>query len=382
MSFMRKLIYSLALLTIYSCNAPKMSDNAAAPQSLPVLSILSENATTYRDFNASVEGTKNIDLRPQVDGYLEKIFIDEGAHVHKGQLLFQIDDRPYREQLQNAKASLLSAKANLEAARINVDKLTPLIQNNLISDVQVKTAKAAYDAAKANVAQAEAIVNNAQINVGYTSITAQADGYIGRIPYKIGSLVSRSSPEPLTVLSEIDNVYAYFSLSENDFIQFKERFSGNTLEEKLKQMPPVELILADNSLYAEKGKVEVAEGQFNKNMGTISFRATFPNANGLLRSGNTGKIRIPQTLNDAVIVPQEATYEIQDKIFVFVMGDSDKVMSQPITITGRSGNYYLVNHGVKPGDKIVYSGLDRLRDGVVIKPQAISMDSLLKVNPL
>jgi len=379
---MRKLIYSLALLTIYSCNAPKMGDNAAAPQSLPVLSILSENATTYRDFNASVEGTKNIDLRPQVDGYLEKIFIDEGAHVHKGQLLFQIDDRPYREQLQNAKASLLSAKANLEAARINVDKLTPLIQNNLISDVQVKTAKAAYDAAKANVAQAEAIVNNAQINVGYTSITAQADGYIGRIPYKIGSLVSRSSPEPLTVLSEIDNVYAYFSLSENDFIQFKERFSGNTLEEKLKQMPPVQLILADNSLYAEKGKVEVAEGQFNKNMGTISFRATFPNANGLLRSGNTGKIRIPQTINEAVIVPQEATYEIQDKIFVFVMGDSDKVMSQPITIAGRSGNYYLVNHGVKPGDKIVYSGLDRLRDGVVIKPQAISMDSLLKVNPL
>ncbi|MBS1690599.1 MAG: efflux RND transporter periplasmic adaptor subunit, partial [Bacteroidetes bacterium] len=150
MSFMKKLIYSLALLTIYSCNAPKMGDNAATPQSLPVLAIQSENATTYRDFNASVEGTKNIDLRPQVDGYLEKIFVDEGAHVHKGQLLFQIDDRPYREQLQNAKASLLSAKANLEAARINVDKLTPLIQNNLISDVQVKTARAAYDAAKAN----------------------------------------------------------------------------------------------------------------------------------------------------------------------------------------------------------------------------------------
>jgi len=382
MSFMRKLIYSLALLTIYSCNSSQNGNNAAAPQTLPVLAIQSENATTYRDFNASVEGTKNIDLRPQVDGYLQKIFVDEGAHVHKGQLLFQIDDRPYREQLQNAKASLLSAKANLEAARINVDKLTPLIQNNLISDVQVKTAKAAYDAAKANVAQAEAIVNNAQINVGYTSITAQADGYIGRIPYKIGSLVSRSSPEPLTVLSEIENVYAYFSLSENDFIQFKERFSGNTLEEKLKQMPPVELVLADNTVYAEKGKVEVAEGQFNKNMGTISFRATFPNANGLLRSGNTGKIRIPQTLNDAVIVPQEATYEIQDKIFVFVVADSDKVTSQPITVTGRSGNYYLVNHGVKPGDKIVYAGLDRLKDGVVIKPQAISMDSLLKANPL
>jgi membrane fusion protein (multidrug efflux system) len=184
------------------------------------------------------------------------------------------------------------------------------------------------------------------------------------------------------VLSEIQSVYAYFSLSENDFIQFKEHFPGKTVEEKLQQMPPVQLVLPDNTIYAEKGTVEIADGQFNKTMGTISFRAIFPNVNGLLRSGNTGKIRVPQTVSAALIVPQEATYEIQDKVFVFLVNDSNKVASQPINVMGRKGNYYLVNNGVKSGDKIVYAGLDRLKDGAIIKPETLSMDSLLRSNPL
>ncbi len=379
---MKNLIYLLFIVAFYSCNSSSSGSMAPPVQSLPVVSLQTQNATMYQDFNASLEGTKNIDLRPQVDGYLQKIYVDEGAHVHKGQILFQVDDKPYQEQLNNAKSTLLSAKANLENAQINVDKLTPLLKNNLISDVQVKTAKAAYDAAKANVAQAEAIVNSARINLGYTTITALVDGYIGRIPYKIGSLVSRTSPEPLTVLSEIQSVYAYFSLSENDFIQFKEHFPGKTVEEKLQQMPPVQLVLPDNTIYAEKGTVEIADGQFNKTMGTISFRAIFPNVNGLLRSGNTGKIRVPQTVSAALIVPQEATYEIQDKVFVFLVNDSNKVASQPINVMGRKGNYYLVNNGVKSGDKIVYAGLDRLKDGAIIKPETLSMDSLLRSNPL
>lgn len=379
---MKKLIYTLLAFTVlYGCK-PAETNHQEQPQALPVIPVTTQNAMTHQDFNATIEGTKNIELRPQVDGYLQKIYVDEGAYVHKGQVLFQIDDRPYQEQLRNAKASLLAAKANLENARINVDKLAPLLKNNLISDVQVQSAKAAYDAAKAGVAQSEAVVNNAQINLGYTTIAAQVDGYIGRIPYKIGSLVSRTSPEPLTLLSEIKDVYAYFSLSENDFLKFKEQFKGNTLEEKIKAMPPVELVLADNSIYAEKGKVELAEGQFNKTMGTISFRATFPNGNGLLRSGNTGKIRLPQTVNEALVVPQEATYEIQDKVFVFLVNDSNKVESQPITISAKAGNYYLVNGGIKSGDKIVYAGLDHLKDGAMIKPMPMSVDSLLKINPL
>ena len=224
------------------------------PQSLPVITVSTMPATTFQEFSASLEGSKDIEIRPQVDGYIDKIYVDEGAHVRKGQPLFHINDHPYREQLNNARAGLSAAKANLATAQINVSKLTPLVQNNIISDVQLKTAQAAYNAAAANVSQAEAMVSNAQINLGYTLIKAPGVGYIGRIPFKTGSLVGTTTTEPLTVLSEIKEIYAYFSLSENDFIQFKNQFSGNTIEEKIKQMPPVELVLADNSVYPKKAK--------------------------------------------------------------------------------------------------------------------------------
>lgn len=352
------------------------------PPALPVLTVNNQAATTYKEFSASLEGSKDIEIRPQVDGYLDQIYVDEGALVRKGQILFRINDRPYREQLNNAKATLAAAKANLSNAEINVAKLTPLVQNNVISDVQLKTAKASQDAAAASVAQAQAMVSNAEINTGYTVITAPADGYVGRIPYKTGSLVGTTTPEALTVLSAVKEVYAYFSFSEKDFLEFSNQFPGNTIEEKLKQIPPVDLVLADNSIYPLKGKVETVSGQFNNSMGAISFRAAFPNTNGLLRSGNTGKIRIPQVISSAIVIPQESTFELQDKVFVFLLADSNKVTSVPINVAGTSGNYYLVGKGINPGQKIVYSGLDRLKDGTVIQPEQFSMDSLLKARPL
>lgn len=353
-----------------------------APQALPVLTVSSMSATTYQEFSASLEGSKDIEIRPQVEGYIDRIYVDEGAHVRKGQPLFHINDRPYREQLNNATASLAAARANLATAEINVSRLTPLVQNGIISDVQLRTAQANYNAARANVQQAQAMVQNARINLGYALIKAPADGYIGRIPFKTGSLVGTSTAEPLTVLSEIKDIHAYFSLSEADFIHFKNRFTGSTVEEKIKQMPPVELVLADGTLYPKKGKVQLVSGQFDNSMGAISFRASFQNTDGLLRSGNTGKIRLPRPMPGALVVPQEATFELQDRVFVFLLADSNKVASSPITIAGKSGNYYLVENGVKSGDKIVYSGLDRLQDGAVIQPQLISMDSLLKNKPI
>jgi membrane fusion protein (multidrug efflux system) len=366
------------------CNSSSGSDayGQMPPPQLPVITVNSQAATTYKEFSASLEGSRDIEIRPQVDGYLDQIYVDEGAQVRKGQLLFRINDRPYREQLNNAKASLAAAKANLSNAEINVAKLTPLVQNNVISDVQLKTAKASYDAAAASVSQAQAMVSNAEINTGYTVIKAPSDGYVGRIPYKTGSLVGTSTPEALTVLSAVKEVYAYFSFSEKDFLEFSNQFPGNTIEEKLKQIPPVDLVLADNSIYPQKGKVETVSGQFNNSMGSISFRAAFPNTNGLLRSGNTGKIRIPQVLGSTIVIPQESTFELQDKVFVFVLADSNKVTSTPISVAGTSGNYYLVGKGINPGQKIVYSGLDRLKDGTVIQPEQLSLDSLLKARPL
>lgn len=374
----------IAALALYSCSSSAGNGGGyeQPPQALPVLTVTSIPATTYQEFSASIEGSKDIEIRPQVDGYLDRIYVDEGAHVRKGQALFHINDRPYSEQLNNAKAVLAAAKANLSNADINLAKIKPLVQNNVVSDVQLKTAQAAYDAALANVSQAEAMVQSAAINLGYTTITAPVDGYIGRIPHKTGSLVGLGTAEALTVISEIKEVYAYFSLSENDFLRFKDQYAGKSIEEKIKQMPPVDLLLADNSVYPQKGKVETVSGQFNNGMGAISFRAAFPNTDGLLRSGNTGRIRIPHSVASAIVIPLEATFELQDKVFVFAVADSNKVMSLPVTISGKNGNYYIISNGIEAGKKIVYTGLDRLRDGAVIQPVPVSMDSLLKVRPL
>jgi membrane fusion protein (multidrug efflux system) len=365
-----------------SCGSSTAETTAPPPQELPVVSVAVKPITTYSEFTAALQGSRDIEIRPQVDGYLEAILVDEGAYVHKGQTLFKVDARPYREQLNNATAIWLSSKAALESAAINVSKLTPLVQNNVISDVQLRSAQAAYDAAKANVAQAQAQMQSAKINVGYSNITAPADGYVGSIPFKTGSLVGKTQADALTVLSENKTVHAYFTMSEVDFINFKEQFAGSTIQDKIKKLPAVELVLADNTIYPLKGKVELAQGQFDKTNGTISFRATFENGSGLLRSGNTGKIRIPSQNANALLVPQQATFEVQDKVFAYAVTDSNKVVGQLLTVTGTSGNYYIISKGLKSGDKIVYQGIDRLKDGMVIKPKLISADSLLKTASL
>ena len=373
----------------YGCSSSAAENTGMGmpPPQLPVITITTSSATTYQEFPASLEGKVNVEIRPQVEGYLEKIYVDEGAYVKAGQLLFKIDPRVYDEQLNNAKSNLLAAQANMEKAKVEVDRLTPLVENNVISDVQLKTAKAAYDAIKASVEQSKAMVGNAQINVGYTYIKAPVSGYIGRIPYKLGSLVGKGEDQPLTVLSDVSEVYAYFSMSESDFIVFKNKYEGNTLEEKIKHVPPVELILADDSAYTQKGKIELVEGQFDKTVGAINFRASFPNPSRILRTGNTGKIRLPQMFKSVLIVPQDATFEIQDKTFVYAVGDSNKIVTKPITISGRTTNYYYVSNGLKAGEKIVLFSqstmlMGGLRDGMRITPQSVSTDSLLHAKPL
>lgn len=376
----------IVIAALNSCGSASAPDGggygAMPPPQLPVLAVTTAPATTYREYPASLEGKVNIEIRPQVEGYLEKIYVDEGAYVKAGQPLFKIDSRVYGEQLNNAKSSLLAAQANVAKAQVEVDRLVPLVENKVISDVQLKTARAAYDAAVAAAEQAKAVVGNAQINVGYTVVKAPASGYIGRIPFKTGSLVGKGEDQPLTLLSDVTEIYAYFSLSEPDFIAFKNQFAGNTIEEKIRKVPAVELLLADGSAYAQKGKISTVEGQFNRTTGAITFRATFPNAGGTLRTGNTGKIRISQLLNEVLVVPQASTFEIQDKVFVYVVGDSNKVAGRPITVAGKTAYYYFVGSGLKAGDKIVFAGAGNLQEGMMIVPQPMSADSLLKAKPL
>jgi membrane fusion protein, multidrug efflux system len=384
---MRKYLISSVILIavavyVSGCNEAQGTQAAPPPQALPVLPINSAAATTFQEFSASIEGKTNVEIRPQVSGYLDKIYVEEGAFVTQGQPLFKINDRPFSAQVNNTGASIEAAKANEEKAAIEVRRLTPLVDNRVISDVQLKAAQAAYDAAKAQVSQAEAEGNNANINLGYTLIKAPVSGYIGRIPFKVGALVGKGEAQPLTMVSDIKEVYAYFGMSERDFLKFTNQYPGKTIDEKIKALPPVELQLADKSIYPVKGRIELMEGQFDRTIGAITFRATFPNADRLLRSGITGKVRIPEANTGLLPVPQTSTYEIQDRVFVFTVGDSNKVVGKQLHIVSKTTDYYLVDKGVQAGDKIVFAGMDRLVDGAVISPQLLSADSLFKVMPL
>ena len=363
------LTFSAMALFLYSCSSAPQVQQAPPTPVLPVGNVTAGTETTYQEYPASIQGIVNVEIRPQVNGALDKVFVDEGAFVNAGQPLFKINESPYRAQLNNSLASQHAAEAALANTQLEIDKLTPLVQNKVVSDYQLKTAKAAYEVAKANIEQAKANVSTAQINLGYTLIKAPVSGYIGRLLKKQGSLVSPQDVEALTQLSDVHQVHAYFSLGEKDFVNFKEQYTGSTLQEKLKQLPPVTLLLADNNEFAAQGRIDVIDGQFDKTTGAITVRATFPNPQGLLRSGNTGKIRLSISHTHALIVPQSATIEMQDKTFVFALADSNKVKKQVITIIGKSGNNYLVKDGLKAGDQIVLSGIDHLQEGTVIHPE-------------
>jgi membrane fusion protein (multidrug efflux system) len=365
-------LFSLALsLLFFACQRQeKLQLSAPVVQALPVQTINNSSENTLLEYPAMIEGAVDLEIRPQVSGALDKVFVNEGALVKQGQPLFRINEQPFLEALNNAKASLQSAQAAALNAKLEVDKLTPLVVNNVVSDFQLKSAKAAHQAALANVEQAKAGIAAAKINLGYTLIKAPVTGYVGRLPKKQGSLVSAEDPIPLTRLSDAHDVHVYFSLSEDDFINFNERYAGKTVAERIRHIPGVSLLLADNTVYPFKGKLDMIDGQFDKQTGAITLRATFPNKDGLLRSGNTGRIRMVMTHENALSVPQEATMEIQDKIFIFSVGKDNKVSKQPITVLGTSGSNYLVRNGLKAGDRIVLKGIEGLKDGEVIQPQS------------
>jgi len=358
-----------SLLLLNSCSSAPAAAPAPPPPALPVAAVQASSVTTYQEYPASIEGAVNVEIRPQVSGSLDKVFVDEGAFVSAGEPIFKINDQPYRAALNNALASLHAAKAALNNAQLEIDKLTPLVANKVVSDYQLKTAKASFQVAEANIESAKASVSIAKINLGYTIIKAPVSGYIGRLIKKQGSLVSPQDAEALTQLSDVHDVHVYFSLGEKDFVGFKKQYPGLTLKDKLKHLPPVALLLSDNSEYAIKGKIDMIDGQFDKTTGAITVRASFANAQGLLRSGNTGKIRLSLEHKNALTVPESATIEMQDKVFVFALADSNKVKKVPITIDGKNGDDYLVKDGLKAGDQIVLSGIDHLQEGAKITPQ-------------
>lgn len=370
------ILIALSLVVVFSCStgSSKTSSNENNALALPVQYIDTTTATTVKDYLGTIEGKVNVEIRPQVEGILEEIYVDEGAFVKEGQKLFKINPQPYQEELNNALANENVEKAKLENAKLEVDRLRPLVENDVISDVRLRAAKSDYDVAKASLAQASAAVASARINMEFTAIKASVSGFIGRIPKRIGNLVGKS--DPLTELSDISEVYVYFAMSESDFLYFRKKYgkrdsSAAEPADTTRLIPHVSLIMADGTVYPQKGVVDVINGQVNRTTGAISLRATFPNEDHVLRSGNTGTLKMAEHEPGVLTVPQVATTELQDKVFVYTLSADNKVKQQAIEVAGKSGNQYIVKQGIKTGDRIVLSGLDKLSDGMEIKPLTV-----------
>jgi membrane fusion protein (multidrug efflux system) len=367
-------------LLIASCKnkSDKNSMTAAdQPKDYTVLELSPRHVVLNTDFPASIQGQQNIEIRPKIDGYVEKIYVDEGSIVRKGQLLFTISAPQYEEDVRTAEAGILTAQADVSSAKMQVVKVKPLVDKNIISHYELESAQYTLQSKLAALAQAKATLSNARINLGYTHISSPVSGVVGSLPYKLGSLVSGTTTDPLTTVYNTGNVFAYFAVNEKQLLNFTRNSKGNTFEQKINNMPNVSLLLADGSKYAYEGKIETVNGLINSATGSANTRAVFSNPKGLIRSGNSATVRIPLTLDTAILVPQSATYELQDKRFVNVIDKGNKVKSTPIEIMQNTpGQFYVVQSGLNKGDKIVLEGAGTLKDGTAIKPKAADANSI------
>lgn len=370
------LVFISSLIFTSGCGTGSSNekDLSSKPLALPVYTVDTSDAVTVKDYLGTIEGKVNVEIRPQVEGILQEIYVDEGSFVEKGQNLFKVDASTYQQTLNNAVASQNVAKAKLENAKLEMDRLRPLVENDVISEVRLRSAKSEYDVAKASLDQATAAVRTAEISKDFTIITAPVSGYIGRLPKRIGNLVSKGDSEPLTVLSDVQEVYVYFSMNESDFLYFtkqkakEDSIAGIKYQRNQLNFPDATLILADGETYVKKGKVDAVNGQVDRTTGAISLRASFPNDDNMLRSGSTGTLKISEIKKGVIQIPQIATSELQDRTFVFVLDQNNKVEQRAITIKGTSKDKYIISSGLEIGDRVLLSGLDKITDGSTVTP--------------
>lgn len=348
----------------------------APPPALDVVAAATKDVVGYTLFPATIQGKINNDVRAKIQGYIQEVYVHEGQVVSKGQPLFKLEANNLTETASAAKSGIAVAQANVNVAQVEVDKLIPLVQKNIISNVQLETAKANLASAKSMLAQAKANFGSANANVDYSVVRAPISGIVGQLPLKKGSLVGPTDQMALTTIADISSVYAYFSMNEKEYFQFLNEAPGTSLGEKIKNLPQVELELADGSIYSEKGKIETVSGQIDAATGTVQFRVAFTNPNKLLSNGNSGTIRLPKKYTNVLVVPEVASYEQQGKINVYKVV-KDTAISTVVDVTARVDNMIIVKQGIKEGDVIVVSGVGSLRNKMVIKPKTANFDTIV-----
>lgn len=341
---------------------PNFGDNEYA-----VRTVQGQDAAFQTTYPATIKGVQDVEIRPKVSGFITKLCVKEGQQVKAGQLLFVIDNVTYAAAVRQARASVNAAKAQLNTARLTYNNSEKLFKNNVIGSYELQSSKNAMESAAAQLAQAEAAYVSAKQNLDFCFVTSPANGVIGDLPYRVGALVSASSQQALTTVSNNSTMQVYFSMTEKDLLDMSKTAGG--VHAAIASYPAVKLQLADGTIYEHPGKVATVSGVIDPTTGTVSMRADFPNPDRVLKTGASGSIVVPHTASNAVIVPQDAVVEVQDKHFVYVVGKDNKVKYTPVTLnTQNDGKNYIITSGLKVGDRFVVNGVTSLQDGMEIKP--------------
>ena len=354
---------AIAIGALTSCS--KKEEAAKQQQQTPAVEVMTvgtSNSDLETSYPAIIRGKTDVQIRPQISGTIMKVCVDEGQHVRKGQLLFLLDPVPLQAVVDQARAAVNAANAALNSAQTNERNQKMLYDKGIIAKSSWDAAVDQLNQARASVAQARAGLVSAQKNLSYTRVTSPSDGVVGVIPNREGSLASPSSQQPLTTISDNSQVYAYFSLNEKELLEITDN-GKYSLDERVGNMPLVKMRLANGEIYPLEGRVATVSGVIDNATGAASVRALFDNQNGMLRSGSTGQIIIPRKDNNAIVIPQKATYDLQEKTFVYVLDDKNIAVGRPIEVLDiNDGKNYVVTAGLQPGERIVVEGV-----GTVVK---------------
>jgi membrane fusion protein (multidrug efflux system) len=361
------LIAGVAVM-LSSCGGGQQQQQTSAPQ-IAVMTVENGNSELESAYPVTIKGRTDVDIRPQVSGFITKVHVDEGQQVRKGQTLFTIDQVQFQAAVDAANAAIRVAESAVSTAQLTADNKRRLYDKNIISEYEWQMADNQLKQAKAQLVSAKAQLVTAQKNLAYTIVTAPCDGVIGSIPNREGSLASPSSVQPLTTVSDNSEVYAYFSLNEKDILSLTEN-GTRSLNASVDAMPAVSLRLANGEIYSEKGKVATVSGVIDNTTGAATVRALFKNPTGMLRSGSTGSVLIPNDFENVISIPQNATSEIQNVRFAYVVNDSNKVVATPIQVSSiNDGKNFIVLSGLQAGQRIAVEGVGTtVRDGVTIQP--------------
>lgn len=359
-------LWVLTAVVLTSCGS-KSKQMGEASNDFAVETVQTTTADLKTSYPATIKGMQDIEIRPKVSGYLVKLLVDEGATVRKGQPLFLIDSEQYRATVKAAKAQIRVCRADIATQKLTVDNKRMLFKQNIISSYDLKMAENTLASYEAQLAAAEAQLQSAQDNLRWCTVTSPADGVVGSIPYRVGSLVSGQSAEALTTVSNISKMYVYFSMTEKQLLALTREAGG--VNAAIKKMPAVSLVLSDGTTYSQSGTISTVSGVIDPSTGSVQMRATFDNAQHILRSGGTGSILIPTHASDAIMVPQSATFDVQDKKFVYVVNADKTVATREITVLPQNnGQTYVVASGLRAGERIVVDGVNQLKNGQKINP--------------